>query len=228
MPIARGLAGRFRCILPDLRNHGGSPWSGPFDYRDMAGDVLELADSLGIGRLRVLGHSMGAKTAMTCALEAPGRIEAVAAADMAPRAYEGDFLSRIIDTLLGADLSKAGSRSDADRILAENIPQAHIRAFLLKSLGDENGSLSWRLNLPVLRESFGDLSGWAEDGKTFAGPALFLRGENSPYITGGDEIVIRGFFPSARVVTVPGAGHWIHADNPVFVIHSIEEFFTWP
>jgi pimeloyl-ACP methyl ester carboxylesterase len=36
----------------------------------------------------------------------------------------------------------------------------------------------------------------------------------------------RKFFPAAEFVTVPEAGHWVHADNPDFVVRAMEEFFA--
>jgi len=224
--IARRLAGRFRCVLPDLRNHGGSGWSGPFTFRDMAADILETADGLGLRSFAVLGHSLGAKAAMTCALLAPDRVMRVAAADMAPRAYEGGDLLRLARIMQRLDLSRLRSRADADAALAAEVPDPSVRGFLLKNLREGDGGMVWRLNLEAIAGSFSALSAWNEDGRVFPGPALFLRGEKSGYVCDDDMPGARKFFPAAEFVTVPEAGHWVHADNPDFVVRAMEEFFA--
>ncbi len=222
--VARRLEDRFRCILPDLRNHGGSGWSGPFGYRDMAADILDTADGLGLDRFHVLGHSLGAKTAMALALMAPGRVERMGAADMAPRHYDGSELLRLAGLMMSLDLSRLRSRREADAALAPEVPDPAIRGFLLKNLREEGEGFSWKLNLQALRDSFPGMAAWEESG-TFTGPVLFLRGEKSRYIRDEDLPEARRFFPRAEMVTVPGAGHWVHADNPQFVIHAVARFF---
>ena len=43
---------------------------------------------------------------------------------------------------------------------------------------------------------------------------LFVRGENSGYITHLDETSIQKQFPKSQIKTILGAGHWLHAENP--------------
>ena len=67
----------FRTIALDQRGHGESVKShDPADYgrKIMAADALALLDHLGVGRVDVLGYSMGTRTAMQMALDAPDRI----------------------------------------------------------------------------------------------------------------------------------------------------------
>ena len=67
----------FRTIALDQRGHGESLRShDPADYGRsiMAADALALLDHLGVGRVDVLGYSMGTRTAMQMALDAPDRI----------------------------------------------------------------------------------------------------------------------------------------------------------
>lgn len=66
-----------RAVALDQRGHGESVKShDPADYgrEKMAADALALMDHLGVGRFDVLGYSMGTRTAMQLALDAPGRV----------------------------------------------------------------------------------------------------------------------------------------------------------
>jgi pimeloyl-ACP methyl ester carboxylesterase len=68
---------RIRVIAPDQRGHGESVKShDPADYgrEKMAADALALLDHLGVGRCEVFGYSMGTRTALQMAIDAPHRI----------------------------------------------------------------------------------------------------------------------------------------------------------
>ncbi len=74
-----------RAIALDLRGHGASAAatfanSGLDDFVD---DVLQVADSLGLARFVLVGHSFGATVALAVATRAPGRVLALALVDPA-------------------------------------------------------------------------------------------------------------------------------------------------
>ncbi len=85
--IATALADRFDVILPDLRNHGTSPWADEVTYPAMAADIAALLDRLGQGRVHLLGHSMGGKVAMTLAATRPELLARLVVVDVAPVSY---------------------------------------------------------------------------------------------------------------------------------------------
>lgn len=76
--VAGHLTERARCVAPDLRGHGDSPYPavGDFDWSGFGRDVLAAADvaaSTGDGDgLLGVGHSMGATALMLAELAAPG------------------------------------------------------------------------------------------------------------------------------------------------------------
>lgn len=77
-PQLSALSDRFRLIAVDERGHGGTPGDGPFDYWDVARDVLGLLDVLELPRVAVVGTSQGGFVALRLALLAPERISAIA------------------------------------------------------------------------------------------------------------------------------------------------------
>lgn len=69
------LAKNFRVIAPDLQGHGKSPMRGEkLTIHDMARDVLELLDDIGIEHAHVAGSSMGGATALQLTLFEPARV----------------------------------------------------------------------------------------------------------------------------------------------------------
>jgi 3-oxoadipate enol-lactonase len=70
------LADRFRLVRFDHRGHGRSPAPpGPYEIADLAGDVLELLDTLGVDRVSYCGLSIGGMVGIWLAANAPERID---------------------------------------------------------------------------------------------------------------------------------------------------------
>ena len=208
--IAKRLSDIRRVVAVDMRNHGESEWSDDHSYAAQARDLAEAIEAEG-GAADVIGHSMGGKAAMMLALDRPEVVTSLLVADIAPRAY-GHSQRPMIEAMRGVDHSAVERRSDADAQLAETVPDAGVRAFLLQSL--DVAGRRWRLNLDALDAGMDDLVGWPEPEGRYDGPTLFLRGGASDYVTEGDEPAIRRLFPDARIETVPEAGHWLHAERP--------------
>lgn len=126
--IQRALAPRFRVIAMDARNHGGSPHAQGMRYEDLAGDVAETLDRLGIRRTAIIGHSMGGKTAMTLALTAPDRVGRLMVADIAPVAYQHEN-ETVAGAMRAIPLRPALTRAEAEAVLADAVPVPGVRTF---------------------------------------------------------------------------------------------------
>ena len=119
--------------LIDQRNHGKSFWSEDFNYDLLAEDLVRYIEDYNLGRVNILGHSMGGKTAMTFACTYPERIDKLIVADIAPKFYPPHH-QYILDALLAVPEESLKSRSGADYALAQDLHDWSIRQFLLKSL----------------------------------------------------------------------------------------------
>jgi 3-oxoadipate enol-lactonase len=77
--VAPHLHERFRIIRLDLSGHGRSgPIRGACDVRDLARDVTDVMDALGMAQASVAGFSLGGQVAQSVALDAPGRVARLA------------------------------------------------------------------------------------------------------------------------------------------------------
>lgn len=226
---ARELAGDFSVYVLDLRNHGDSPHADSMNYPEMAADLLEFLDDRQLGEVNLLGHSMGGKVAMQLALSEPGRVSRLLVADIAPVAYEqsrGDH-ENVFSGLLSIDLASLSSRNDAELALAPFVIEEGVRKFLVSNLvkGEDDG-FQWRFNLSALRDNYDRLREGVRTDRTFDKPVLFVKGAGSHYIRQDDWPAIQRLFPAARIKTVMGAGHWLHAEKPQVFFKLARDFFS--
>ncbi len=204
----------FQVHLLDQRNHGRSFHEDGFDYNDMARDVKAYCDHHNLNDIILLGHSMGGKVAMRCAVLFPGLIQQLIVADIAPKPYPPHH-SDIIHALQTVDLSKLDSRSDADTALEKGIKDFGTRQFLLKSLHRKSkNEYGWRFNLPALAVAQDQVGTHDAIESPIQIPTLFIRGGNSGYILDSDKMLIEFAFAKAELHTINNAGHWLHAEKP--------------
>ena len=226
--IARELSTDYRVLVVDLRNHGNSPHRPSMTYQDMAGDLALLISEQVRGKVAVCGHSMGGKAVMTLSLLHPGLVGSLIVLDIAPVVYEDSFTG-FLDAMTGLDLSLLTSRAQADRMLEPAIPDSATRQFLLQNLIVQDGRYRWRINLAVLREYMPELAGFPAglvQGRTYDGGALFIHGELSDYVVPEYHDDIAKYYPLAQISELPGAGHWVHVDQPGQLLARIRAFLA--
>jgi esterase len=216
----------FAVYLVDARNHGRSPHSAEFDFPLMSRDMIELLDDEKIDSASIIGHSMGGKTAMWLACEHPERVSKLVVADIAPRSYAPHHQS-VIAAIHAVDAGQVTTRKEAEAILRESLHDEGNVQFLLKNLyWNEKEKLDWRFNIEGIKKNISEIGIALPDDFRFAGKTLFLRGEKSGYITEEDKPRIRKHFPSAEIMTVANAGHWIHAENPNGFMDAVVPFLN--
>jgi esterase len=223
--LIRKLQTSFRVHAVDLRNHGRSPHSDTMNYKCMAKDITEYMDANNLLTADFIGHSMGGKVAMEIALNFPERVNKIVILDIAPVTYTHST-HVVLDSMLDVDLTIVNSRQDADLQLAKNISQKSIRQFLLKNLYRDSSTskFKWRLNLEAIYKNFSKILAKPSGDCVFKNKALFLRGENSDYVTEKHYKLIKKLFSNSVIQTITEAGHWLHAEKPAMVSGNILKF----
>jgi len=224
--LQRGAAADFRTLALDLRNHGNSP-HGPVSYALMAQDVLETLDDLGVEHFAVVGHSMGGKVGMMLALAAPERVTKLLVADIAPARTghgHGEMIARLGDLTFPPVLER---REGLD-LLEPLVGNRAVAELLLQNirLGEAPG---WSIGFDDLARDIHAIENWPNlQIAPYEGPVLFLRGGESPYVRPEHHDQIRALFPHALIRTLPGAGHWLHAEQPRPFLREMMEFLRPP
>jgi esterase len=220
--IAKRLGDRRPVVAVDMRNHGDSPRDPDNSYEAMAADLVEVIDALG-GIADVLGHSMGGKAAMALALTRPALVSRLIVADIAPVAYHHSQLN-YVEAMRQIDLAACRRRSDADRLLADAVPEPALRAFFLQSLAFGANGAEWKLNLAVLADQMPVIMDFPRIDARFDGPTLFLTGGASDYLSETSWKKAQAMFPKATRVILPNVGHWLHVEAPGPFIEAVQSF----
>lgn len=210
--------------LLDMRNHGRSPHTDEMNYEAMAADVLGYCESKGLEEIILLGHSMGGKVAMHVANANPDLIWKLIIVDISPK-YYAPHHQKILEGLSALQEKSFTSRGDAEDFLSEFIEDEGTRLFLLKNLyRKDKNILSLRLNLEALKNNIEDVGAPLPAGFKFDKPTLFIKGSKSNYITAEDEPLIELHFPSAQILEISNAGHWVHAENMPDFFKGVQKF----
>ena len=114
------------------------------------------------------------------------------------------------------------SRGEANKLLSRFVSDEGTRLFLLKNLYRTDDGFALRVNVPVLKAKAGEVM--TSSVANYDGPTLFLAGAHSNYILPDDHAHIAQFFPQSCIKTIPKAGHWLHAENPVAFAAEVADF----
>ena len=224
LTLGKRFAEDFEVHLIDQRNHGASAHSNEFSYPAMAADLAEYLSTHQLQNPILVGHSMGGKVVMEFALRNPDAFQKVVVVDIAPRQYPVHHTT-ILEGLSSIDLPNLKSRGEADKQLAEFIPELGVRQFLLKNLTrNDEKAFVWKINLPVIKREIQTI-GVEISGQPVDRPALFIRGDKSKYVQEEDYSHIERLFPQSEIASLP-AGHWVHAEKPDEVYQLIHSFAT--
>jgi pimeloyl-ACP methyl ester carboxylesterase len=227
--IAKAVATDHRVLLVDMPHHGRSPWRDHFGYVDVADQVAELfsADD----PVALVGHSMGGKAAMVLALRHPELVERLCVVDVSPVTYRSrSEFAGYIEAMQELDLTALERRSDADERLVAAVPDPTIRSFLLQNLRRDGDTWAWQPNLAVLGRDLDELGGWPEEALAgtppYGGRTLWVAGQESRYVRDEFGSAMDQHFPRNRRVTIKGAGHWVHSEQPAVFTEVLRRFLA--
>lgn len=200
------FAGRWRVVRYDHRGHGGSPVEEePFDVADLAGDVLSLADELGLERFSFVGLSMGGAVGQWLGANAPDRLDRLVVACTSARFGEpAQWLER------AATVRAQGVASVAEAALgrwftpeldAETV--ARYREMLCGVPAEGYAGCCEALARWDFRDQLGRI----------AVPTLAVAGARDPSTPPAELEAIVAGVPGARLATIEGAAHLANVER---------------
>ncbi|CAG8959368.1 hypothetical protein HYFRA_00001266 [Hymenoscyphus fraxineus] len=195
----------------------------------MAQDVASFINTHALKNPTLIGHSMGAKTAMALALQSPDLISDIVSVDNAP--IDAALLSSFGKYIQGMRrIEEAGvtKQSEADAILKEYEENMPVRQFLLGNLHRPAGEKTQKFKVPLkiigsALDNLGDFP-FKDPGEVrFEKPTLFVRGTQSKYVPDEALPIIGQFFPRFKLVDID-AGHWVISEKPEDFRQAVVEF----
>lgn len=184
----------FRVIAMDQRGHGESVRShDPADYgrEKLASDAIALLDHLGVGRPEVFGYSMGTRTAMQMAIDAPDRVNNLILGGVGGKLFDPPRAPENGETIV-----TAMNAQDPSAIKTE-----FLKSF--RQFADEQGedrqalaAFSQSFSTPLDRDALGRLDM----------PVLVVAGAGDDLA--GDPAELARAFPLGKGKTLVGCDHF--------------------
>ncbi|WP_326584595.1 alpha/beta hydrolase [Streptomyces sp. NBC_00481] len=221
-PHAEALADRFRVLVPDLRGHGRSevPDEGNTPA-EMAEDLAALIDTLGVGQVVAVGHSMGVQVVNLLAIGHPRTVRSVIALDPAHGAHEAEVAT--IPARLAAYRGR-GTRAAAEFVagaFASDAPPGLRTAHIRTMLGTPDH---------VIAQAYAGM--YTAPGAVGIRPhsEAYLRLRTQPALTvwTAEEAATweRGTLhtPGSRVEHWPDSGHYLHEEHVERTIRLVADW----
>ncbi len=245
---AAALRDEWHVIAPDLRGHGDSQWSpdGSYWMANYVYDLAQLVHQQRLAPVTIVAHSLGGHITLRYAGIYPETVKKIVAIEglgPSPAMLKERGSKTIVDrmdewireqrNLSGRLPRRYASIEDAFHRMQDENP--HLTAEQARHLTvhgvnqNEDGTYSWKFDNYVRAWSPYDMRLkdiqllWSR----ITGPTLLLHGKES---RAGDPVADgrAALFPTATVVGLDGAGHWLHHDKFTDFMHVLREFLARP
>lgn len=215
---------RFDLIAIDMLGHGGSPLP-PQDagLADFADQAIRLLDHLGLDRVAVVGHSMGALVAQEIALRAPSRVSSVICLNAVfRRPPELAQAVRERAAALGGHGDPQAIAATIARWFGDPIPPdladaAATARTALESVDAEGYARTYRLFASADTAHVDRLA-------ELATPALFITGSEDRNSTPAMSAAMARLAPSGQCLVLSGEKHMMTIASPKKVTQHITAF----
>jgi haloacetate dehalogenase len=241
------LSQQHTVVAPDLRGYGATsaPPGGPegqgFTKRDMANDLVDLMDALGLERFAVVGHDRGARVAYRMALDHPNRVDKLVTLNVLPTLDQFERMGASPSLGYWPWFLLAQPAPFPERLVAAN-PEYFLR-FIFDSWTREPGAIDAAAFDEYLR-ALSDTtiasicadyraSFWLDRdddladrraGRRISCPVLVVTGEAETQLADA-AAVWRNWARDLQATTVPG-GHFIPEEACDRLANALVEFLT--
>jgi pimeloyl-ACP methyl ester carboxylesterase len=225
-----------RCVSYSQRGYPPSdvPEQAARYGRDIArDDVIALMDALKIDKTHVVGHSMGAYTALHVGMQAPTRCISVVAAGCgwgstpdAKKREEMKALAAETGKMFAEEGIKSASVKYADAPMRQALKHKDPRGYaeFSRQLAEHSalGHAQTMFNLQLKRPTLWEMEAGL---KKFAVPLLVIVGdEDEPCIDG--SVFLKHTVPTAGLLMIPRSGHNVQSEEPAAFNAALADLFA--
>ncbi|WP_374029285.1 alpha/beta fold hydrolase [Bdellovibrio bacteriovorus] len=232
--IVSGLEAFERCLVYDQRGHGRSfqPAEG-YTPEDYAHDLKLIVDELGWNNFILVGHSMGGRNVLQFASQYPEYLSHLVIEDIGPE--NNPQAHEYYEYLLNLVPSPFPTREEAKRYFFEDFVktaktrenvQVMANYFYSNMVEQPNGTVDWRFSKKAIIDSvrLGRGQDRWEAIAQLKVPTLLVRGANSRELSRENYEKMLASNSMIKGVEIPGAGHWVHSDQPQAFIETLKVF----
>ncbi|KJC48750.1 alpha/beta hydrolase [Bradyrhizobium sp. LTSP885] len=233
-PQVRHLSRTHRCVTFASRGYLPSdvPTSPESYSQDLArSDVIAVLDALGIEKAHIVGHSMGAYTALHVGIHHPDRCLSIAAIgcgwgskpeDREQSALACEQIAQMFEREPIAEAAAKYARFPMRATFEAKDPRGFADFEAMLAQHSPLGSALTMRNLQQKRPTLWDLKPLLE---AFTLPLLVLVGdEDHPCLDG--SLFLKRTVPQAALVVVPRTGHTTTLEEPHAVNSALSELFS--
>jgi pimeloyl-ACP methyl ester carboxylesterase len=221
----RGLQSAYRVVTFDQRGHGGSSRH-PDDVSraSYVNDVVAVAETLGLGRIMLVGQSMGGHTALLVAANYPELVERLVLVESGVGGG-GSALTAEVAAMLGSWPVPFADHA----VAAEWFGGGRVGQAWADGLEARNDGLWPRFDVDVLVRSLAAVhqrEAWTE-WENISQPTLLVCGTDG-LIPGAEIDRMLGTHPRARQELLQGAGHDLHLEAEDRWLGILKQFLGEP
>jgi pimeloyl-ACP methyl ester carboxylesterase len=224
--IAPRFTGRYHVVAMDLRGHGDSEWDpeGRYLVEDHVGDLERLVRELRLRNVTLWGNSTGGRVVQVFAGRHPDLVAAIVAEDVGPerpRSIADAYARRVAQEANGwASTSDLLAQL---RAAAQPLPDPVLEPYVRYGTKQrEDGRIVWKRD-PNLVKGFVETELW-RDVRAIKAPILYVLGGRSTIVPPSTQAELKKALPQARIVTMPGLGHYPSDERPDEFVRIVDEF----
>jgi len=233
--LGAALRARYHVLAPDLPDHGDSDPVADHTRHALAATIPPLCTHFGLGKVVIVGASLGGIVAMTYAVAHPDRVVAIALIDVGHK-LEEEGVRKIIEFM--SKHESFASLEEAATEIAQYLPhRKQVRPeSLTRNLRQRaDGRWIWkhgfnrrlRAEGPVQGKNWNHvIEGLDVDAAALRCPVLVLRGAASDVLSHQGAEEVAALMPNARLAIVEKAGHLAAGDNPASTVNLIASFLS--
>jgi len=226
--LAPHFTDRYHVIAMDLRGHGDSGWDPQARYlvEDHLGDLEGLVRELGLRNVTLWGNSTGGRVVQVFAGRHPDLVAAVIAEDVGPerpRSIADAYARRVKqeeNRWAGPEELLAQMRAAAQP-LPDRVLEPYVRYGTKRR---DDGRLVWKRD-PNLVKGFVETELWRYV-REIRSPILYVLGGRSTIVPVATQEELKKILPQARIVTMPGLGHYPSDEKPDEFVKIVDEFLA--
>ncbi len=226
--FAAAIANRYHVLALDLRGHGDSEHPAPPAYRidDYVRDLGAFIDNQALGRVDLIGHSLGGMIATAFAGQTPQRLRSLVVVDsqlkITPAGARYMVRLRNFPQPVYRDRAQAIQRF---RLLpthteADEKTLQHVAAHGVRELSDGR----WILKFDRAAMAHNEPQDLTPVLRQLTCPILLVRGAHSTLLSHAALTALRAAAAHAEIAEIPAAHHHVMLDNPVEFERPVRAF----